>query len=141
MTTEQFTTWLMEQEILRRRRKDPIKACDAVGIGGVRRRTLVHGRDLPSKIEALACAHYAHRMELPFALESAAMAAFVESHFASVAGLADDLEVLAETLTAQLRGYRVNAHKEQVPAPINPTLARALHWCAVIGPVSPYGGR
>lgn len=141
MKTEQFTTWLMEQEILRRRRKDPIKPCDAIGMGAARRRTLLHGRDVPTKTEALACAHYALRMELPFALESAALSVFVEQHLGDPRSTMLWLGATPSVLADQMRGYRINAHKEQAPAPVNPTLARALHWIVQNGPFTPYGDR
>lgn len=140
MTTDQFETWRREQEILRRRRKDPINALDAVGIGKTRRRTLLHGRDTATRCEALACAHYAGRMEVPIDLEShEAFADLIETYFGGVKRVSAWLGVDHNHMANQMRGFRLNNRKERVATPLDVTIVRGLDWIVRVGAFCPYG--
>lgn len=140
MTTQEFTEWLKEQEILRRRRKDPIKAAEAVGMGDGRRRSLLHGRTPVSKAEALACAHYARRLPLPFGPDdNEAFAEFIDQAFGGARQVAMWLQMNPNTIGNQMRGFHINAKHERVPTKVDPALARALDWIVKVGPFCPYG--
>lgn len=141
MTTQQFTRWRQEQEILRKRRKDDATVLDQLDVGVIRRRKLTKGEAQVSAIEALAFAHFALGLDLPFGIaDHEAFSEFVRRKFPSLSDIALWLQVDPGTISEQMAGVRVNRHRETVPAPINPILARALHWAACVGRVNPWMG-
>lgn len=142
MTGEEFATWLREQAILhiKRKREGP-NPTHAVGIADSRKRKLVHFEDTPTKLEALACAHYAFRFEPPMQPEDqSAFSAWFGEHFGLSNAVAAWLQIAPRYLQNAIEGVRMAAGQRVATRPTI-TLIRALDWTRRMGPICPYGER
>lgn len=143
MTTDEFNRWFKEQAVLhiKRKREGP-NPTEALNMNPRRKRQLIHGEDTPSKIEALACAHYAMRFDLPAeAQDDRAFDAWCVEHFGGPNYfLAAWLGITSSALAAAMLGYRMQAGQRVASKP-RVALIRALDWVRRMGPVCPYGER
>lgn len=148
MTTEEFTAWWNNAKALAKRmRWSTTHAQTDLEMAPSRMIQLKNPAKVAeknlrvSKVEALACAHYALVLPKPVANgDHQALAAWFESRFLAVGRVAAYLDMRTETLTARLKGWDL-IRGERVPRPPEGSLIRALDWIHRMGPVCPYGER
>lgn len=148
MTPEEFKTWVGVAKAVTKQRKEPLAVAQhdlgltAGRVYDLQRPDRVALRGLKiSKVEALACAHYA--MGLPRPVEPGNAEALMEwfaPRFGAVVNVAAFLDVTDAWLGARLRGWMLT-RGERRDAPPEGFLVRALDWVYRVGPVCPYGDR
>jgi hypothetical protein len=120
----QFSKWLEDNGLFNRKGGKERLAAE-LGMGRRRRDSILAGAT-PTRVEALACAHYGLRLMLPFPPGNASMfRGFVQTHF----GRPVDL---AKVLDLDIRRLR------SLTEP-GIDLIRAVDWVRRVGPYSPFG--
>lgn len=139
MTKAEFADWITVQNIVVRRRKEPLKPLEAVSIASSRKGKILRGEAAVSKVEALACAHFALRLPMPVAPgDVAGFNDWTDATFGAVAHIETWLELNRAHIGDRMRGYDI-VKGEQRPRAPDAGLIRAMDWTARMGTACPYG--
>jgi hypothetical protein len=118
MTQQQFIDWLDVNSWVSRRRKEGV-----------------------SKVEALACAHYHARFDVPTPPGDVnAFAIWVNDTFGAARRIGEWLDLTNTIITDRMRGFDIDLGRRRVRAP-EIDLIRAMDFVARCGPFVPYGIR
>lgn len=105
-----------------------------------RRLAILRGERI-TKVEAMACAHWAAALPMPVAPgDVPAFQAWVAREFGLTNTLGAALDVHTAVIRERMRGYALHAGRRVARLP-EAGLIRALDWCRRVGPFSPYGDR
>ena len=148
MTPEEFAAWVKVAKAVAKSRKEPTNAAQhdlgltAGRVYDLQRRERVELRGLKiSKVEALACAHYAMGLLKPVPTGDAdALQAWFMPRFGNVTHAASFLDVTDAWLGNRLRGWSLVRGQRKTVLPEG-YLIRALDWLYRVGPICPYGDR
>lgn len=138
MTPEQFKDWLLAQEFLAKKRKDPVKPVLALEIKA-QKMDYLRGKRPISKMHALAMAHYAAGLPMPIEPEdTVAFDHWFTENFGITTGAGEFLDVGQSYIGDRVRGYDIT-RKGRAERLAGPALIRALDWILRMGPFCPYG--
>lgn len=138
MTTNEFEYFLGEH--FQPNTKRAANLASFLGIGKRRRAAMLAGARI-TKVEAMACAHYATGQLVPLMVGSVALfEAWITKSFGAAKPLADALGVADSYILDRMKGYAFTRGQrvERVP---DVTIIRAIDWVWRVGPFSPYGHR
>lgn len=139
MTTAEFSAWLDVHFPPRKKgAKDGLMR--ELGMTTRRRAAILGGAPI-TKVEALACAHYATGRAMPVPpRDTEAFSGWVEAQFGATKAICKTLNLGKDYIADRVRGYDSTAHGRMERLP-EPDLIRAMDWCLHVGPFSPYGPR
>jgi hypothetical protein len=141
MTQQQFIDWLDVNSWVSRRRKEGVTPIQAIGMSPRTKLKLIRGERPVSKVEALACAHYHARFDVPTPPGDVnAFAIWVNDTFGAARRIGEWLDLTNTIITDRMRGFDIDLGRRRVRAP-EIDLIRAMDFVARCGPFVPYGIR
>ncbi|MBU0801377.1 MAG: hypothetical protein KKA05_10320 [Alphaproteobacteria bacterium] len=139
MSPEQLTTWKAEAKALCRARGLPTtRIHDHIGMSAAMLKVRCAGSVPVTKLESLACAHFAFGLDLPIAAGDArAFADWFRPLFGGTTQVSRWLGIDHDMIDARMAGFAIRGGKRFERSP-EIGMIRALDWLIRIGPITPY---
>ena len=135
MTVAEFEAWRARFKLR------GAKLFEVTSIGRHRLASIRERGEPISRVEALACAHYALGLDQPVASgDVEAFAAWAAPRFGAFEALGAWLQVRGDWITDRMRGYDLRGGKRIERTPEG-SLIRAMDYVWRVGPSCPYGDR